>query len=479
MVNKSLFALIVSVLCLTAVWQVQPVRAAADNPLDTVAIRVLPNPDHLRPLTWYKANVENQGAPQELLVDGYDAIRDGRSVYVGAANVVNGKLYTNIYIISYTQDAETQTQDIFGQLIKYWKFNFDIMEQYGSGTCIGAQNIVCTQDADCSKTNNKSICDKGHCAQFCQLTSECPSGQYCGSQKSKLIRDIKRISDLQEVVLALNQYQGKNRAYPSLPAGSYMSGRSLSVWSSWNETLGPELGYQLPVDPVNKLGSCPGSYDPVTCWDEANKKFATDFTKPVLPDGSLAYAYSYMPKEGRYFLCGNFETDYRGLPGELMCDQGSGVTQANYPIVTLGSMIQPEGPFGGYFRVDSQLDIDWPKTEIVPLDPAGWSLWAAAGWRWDSGSTGLKLSNTSVANQKKLSATAVKLAAGKGYQFFKIGVRVFDIKGNYGYKEGTIRICQSRDCSDVECGVVDDNCGGTLLCGECMGGKSCVANKCI
>ena len=341
-------------------------------------------------------------------------------------------------------------------------------------------DVACATDADCSKSNANAVCGPAlHCLQYCQLTSECQKGQYCDSPKSKLIRDVKRISDLQDIALALNQYIAKNKSFPSLPAGSYLPGRSTSVWPSWNETLGQTLGYQLPVDPANKLGPCPGSYDATTCWDEKNKKFATDFAKPILPVGSLAYAYGYKPNEGRYFLCGNFETAYDGLPLQLMCDKTLSIVSPDYPQIVFGSMIEAQGHFEGFFQVNSPTTIDWSKTRITPVSPAKWSDWVAAGWKWENNTTGLLLSDTGVANQKKLSAAAMKLSAGKGYQYFRVGVHVVAVNGNYGDNEATIRICQPRDCSTVECGLIDDNCGGTLLCGDCTGGKSCVANKCI
>src|SRR3990167_3945389 len=50
---------------------------------DAIALRVIPNPDHLSPGLWYYRQGFN-GSPQALTVDGYDAVRDGRTVYVNA-----------------------------------------------------------------------------------------------------------------------------------------------------------------------------------------------------------------------------------------------------------------------------------------------------------------------------------------------------------------------------------------------------------
>lgn len=53
---------------------------------DVIAVRVMPNPGHYDIARWYE-NQGFSGAPQELIIDGYEAIRDGRTVYVSAANV--------------------------------------------------------------------------------------------------------------------------------------------------------------------------------------------------------------------------------------------------------------------------------------------------------------------------------------------------------------------------------------------------------
>jgi len=92
---------------------------------DAVAIRVLSNPDHFSAGRWYKEQGFT-GSPQSVTVDGYSGIRDGRTVYVNAANLTGTELYTNIYIISYNQDAERETTDIFSHIIANWKFNTNL-----------------------------------------------------------------------------------------------------------------------------------------------------------------------------------------------------------------------------------------------------------------------------------------------------------------------------------------------------------------
>lgn len=216
---------------------------------DAIAIRVMSNSEHYSPLVWYKKNVKLKGSPQSLLVDGYEAVRDGRTVYVNAANIDGNKFYTNIYIISYNQDAENATIDIFGQLLSHWKFN--INPEIGN------------------------------------------------EQKRKIIRDVKRLADLQDMKLALANYKQED-GFPHLKSGSYKAGMSTSVWPSWQATLGKALGASLPRDPIEnglkcqadccKNNSCASaddqascSYDEKTCWNETNKEFYFDLAgKPSI-----------------------------------------------------------------------------------------------------------------------------------------------------------------------------------------------------
>lgn len=106
---------------------------------DAIAVRIIPNPNHLSAQRWYQAQGFS-GSPQSLMVDGYKAVRDGRTVYVSATNVVGTNLYTNIYLISYDQAANYQTVDIFGRILKNWKFNININNNVG--TCSISKKFV-------------------------------------------------------------------------------------------------------------------------------------------------------------------------------------------------------------------------------------------------------------------------------------------------------------------------------------------------
>jgi len=273
-----------------------PVVSADEGSSDAIAIRVIPNDGHLSPLRWYSENVDIKGAPQSLVVDGYQAVRDGRTVYVNAANVADTggdgiyeSYFSNIYIISYNQDADQATMDILGQILNHWKFNVNLMnDNEAAGNCKAG-------------------------GERCLFDKDCPEGDYCLSKKARLVRDTIRLSDLAEMKIALKNYYERGY-YPKLESGTYLKGRTISVWPSWQENFAGELGLKpLLIDPVNKLGACSNArFKAGTCWDEEKKEFddPTPLNKALnLPAGSKAYYYELTKDDGsEYRLCANLES---------------------------------------------------------------------------------------------------------------------------------------------------------------------------
>ncbi len=255
-------------------------RAQTKTSSDAIAIRIIPNPSHFSAALWYKNN-NFHGSPQSLTVDGYEGVRDGRTVYVNVGNIdVANNLYTNIYLISYNQSAEQGTVDIFGNILRYWRFNSNV-----------ASAGKCREDAKIS----------------CFMDDECTTHDFCTSQKARIIRDVKRLSDFAETADIFKNYSTVD-AYPTLNSGSYLTNRTLSVWPSWNGSLGKELKISLPVDPVNKIGACLPEFNQATCWNEKTRKFSENW--PELPSGSLVYMYIGQADGARYELCAVRETGY-------------------------------------------------------------------------------------------------------------------------------------------------------------------------
>jgi len=319
---------------------------------DAIGLRIVPNPEHFSPLQWYNKNIKVKGAPQSLIVDGYEAVRDGRTVYVNAAKVARvnrcttnpaiicqsdnqcgqgnpnetrlpdfliptayaagecqassiPEMYTNIYIISYNQDPEAATTDIFGQLLQYWKFNIEIKN------CSQTVTQTCSSNDGCPNTE---VCQPtGSCSQdpekACIIDSDCGQGGFCNSKKSTIIRDTRRMADLREIKDRLETYNTVVRRYPVLDSGTYLTNRTVSTWPSWTGTFASTLGSPLPNDPINKLGACPG-YEAGTCWNETTKRFGGVPDPLELPAGSKAYYYQYKPSDNSFSFCGIIESGY-------------------------------------------------------------------------------------------------------------------------------------------------------------------------
>ena len=341
-----LFLLRLFLLMLAAVFCLIGPVAAQETPApsaDAIAVRVVPNPNHYSISRWYESQGFN-GSPQSLTVDGYEAIRDGRTVYVNAANVdtAGKKIYSNIYLISYNQNPEPKTVDILGQIIAHWQFNTNLGQ-------IGACDISssrCQTAADCVSGQVCAANDlaAGTCQLVtpvkCLLDSDCPVNFFCTSSKAKITRDLERLGQLEELKEALFGFKNINGHYPLLTSGSYIPGYSLSVWPSWLGTFLPNLAAaRIFSDPINRLGPCP-DFDPGTCWNEDTKRFwqppslPADAPRIVLPGGSYAFVYNTDANGSDYSLCAVLESRYPPLdynfssfnPVSFNCATGGVVT---------------------------------------------------------------------------------------------------------------------------------------------------------
>lgn len=262
---------------------------------DAIGIRVMENESDLSPEKWYyKQFGAAAPAPSSLEVDGYPAVRAGRTVYVGATNLSGSTIYNNIYLISYNDGASSETLNIYNQLLANWRFNTNF-------------------------TN--------------------------ASDKAALQRDIKRINDLQDIYLSLLTYKDKNKKFPLLSGGTYLQGFSTSVWPSWQNTLGKNLNTTLPTDPSNTINSCPADYEQKACWKESDKSFRC-------PSASNSHIYMYeVLSNGDYAtLFANLEYTGAGswasAPDSYTndCPAGSACHCFNYQLNTTGTTADHQGP---------------------------------------------------------------------------------------------------------------------------------------
>lgn len=387
---------------------------------DAIAVRVIPNPNHYSIARWYESQ-GFQGSPQALLVDGYEAIRDGRTVYVNAANINerNKTIYTNIYLISYNQDSAPNTVDILGQIISHWKFNNNLAENFAPSCSVSS--LSCSTDADCPKESGCTT--TGVASSSCMLKTsvnclvdtDCPASFFCDSLKARVARDLKRVGRLEETREALSNFKKVNKHYPQLLSGTYLSGHSLSIWPSWSQTLLSDLAMpQSFLDPVNKLGLCPG-YDSKTCWDATSSKFFNNQSASaaylILPNGSYVLGYSTDINGSKYDLCTVLESrlpssnpyvssGYRFSPNDpsdsacALAGVAAGGNASNTPprLISKSLVGETNQEFNGYIKViDSENN---PLTWSLSYGASGWSGWSA----------GPVLKDTSNPNQKKVYA---------------------------------------------------------------------------
>lgn len=421
-------------------------QTALEGQVDAIGVRIVPNPNHHSISRWYKTQ-GFYGSPQSLIVDGYEAIRDGRTVYVNAANIVDKTIYTNIYVISYNQEPSEKTIDILGQIISRWKFNsnLDLKEISAPATC-SISSKPCNEDSDCGA---KAYCSKtgissGSCALReavnCRIDSQCPSNYFCDSDKAKVTRDMKRIGRLGEMREALANYNLAKGNYPLLSSGSYLSGKTVSLWPSWQQLFLTDIAVSPNfIDPINRLGYCPG-YEPDTCWNIEEKKFysSPEADSLVLPEGSYAMIYSTDSNGSNYNLCAVLESRHPSLgygfssneQNDSACVTDIGIlsegrTDNVAPILVdynLSGQVGKE--FNGFIKVFDENN-----------DPLSWEL-VKGNDNWSSWSSDFpKILDTSNQYQKKIYASRAGLKATELNSNFPLTLRVSDGRGGVLEKE--------------------------------------------
>jgi len=426
----------------------EKIEVLADG-ADAIAIRIVSNPDHLSAQAWYEQQGFS-GSPQSLIVDGYKAVRDGRTVYVSATNVITetNKLYTNIYLISYNQEADFQTTDIFGQILKNWKFNTNIIPSVG--TC-SISNKNCYENSDCladyTCSFNKCVL-KSDKVLNCILDSDCPSNLFCDSKKSKIVRDLDRLEKIIAVKNQLAKYYEKNNHYPILGAGTYLSHVALSVWPSWQNVFLSDIGANGIVDPINKLGSCADidkKFDLDTCWNATNNAFLStstnyNYTNLALPGNSYIITYLTNANGSNYDLCAVMETAMSGinysLASSTLADYScSGVSSLGNTGAT-GYSIN-SAPYISEYSLTGESGREF-KGFINAIDPEGnainWSV-SGSGFSTWSPNTVPSLSNTSNPNQKMLKAIKAGIAGE-----YPVTINLSDSLGSSSSKTINIKI---------------------------------------
>jgi hypothetical protein len=304
---------------------------------DGIGIRIAENPFHLSASQWYAARGFS-GSPQELTIDGYEAVRDGATLYVAATNVDgsgSGNVYSNIYVLSYNPNAKPETLEIAKQMEANLLFNVNL-EQETHNHCVeptagGASPIFLNNGA----------------AVSCTADWECAAYRedlHCASTKAKLQRDRVRLGDMQAMTRQLEQQKARQRSYPAANSGTFIAGLASSRWPSWGQSFGQEVGGSLPQDPVNRYMACGrcksgttlgkvcsetsecapsetcvsemgtdasrNGFEPATCWNPATQHYfcpALIGSNGSVVQDSHVYQYRALDNGARYELSLNFE----------------------------------------------------------------------------------------------------------------------------------------------------------------------------
>ena len=88
-----------------------------DGSTDAIDVRIVTNDDYLSPTAWYEAQGFT-GTPSTTTIDGFEAITDGRTTYIAAANDGGAGIYSNIYVVSYNEGASDETVEIYDQFVE-------------------------------------------------------------------------------------------------------------------------------------------------------------------------------------------------------------------------------------------------------------------------------------------------------------------------------------------------------------------------
>ena len=242
--------------------------------------------DVLQPGIWGTLRLQNFGNYSETTLDDYQAVEDSYNIVTAATNYDSGssKLYPNIYVLSFSKNAESTTRKLLNEIKTSWSFNINGEFAPQAGSITGIEN------------------------PGCQV------------KKEKVIKDTKRISDLGTFNYLLAKYKyldadgNGTEDYPTVFEGSYIQYFTNSKWTSWDSVLGNALGQSLYTDPINEFADVANNcaYDTAnnkyydesgTCWDPINKNFYG-------PSGSHVYQYVYNDPDN-YTLYANLEfTDY-------------------------------------------------------------------------------------------------------------------------------------------------------------------------
>ncbi len=215
---------------------------------DAIGVRVYNDADRLPPQQWYRARFS--GTTQAAVVDGYQAVKDAHTVYVGAADKYGDPILRSyVYVFAFNDKADPRTSEVFDRLIKNVRFNTNLSpagkavdvckdgtDGLVSSTSGAVTPIACSSDLDCFRA-----------------VSAPTAGLHCDSDKQKIRRDLRRWQDIRDIETSLEQTHTATGFYPKLESGSFVRAFTTSKWPSWSQQMGAAGAI---VDPLNDFNRC-------------------------------------------------------------------------------------------------------------------------------------------------------------------------------------------------------------------------------
>ncbi|MBU4216723.1 hypothetical protein L6270_02785, partial [Candidatus Parcubacteria bacterium] len=163
-------------------------------------------------------------------------------------------------------------------------------------------------------------------------------------------------------------------------------------------------------------GSCPANFNPKTCWDEKERKFADsdpNNSQVNLPAGSSAFVYQTDSKGAAYDICATMESSYVQGTGSGSCGGAAGDTGSNNSYQVTESKDNHAPKFNGFALpiINSGLNfVGYIKAVDSDNDDIIWTFnfqpdFAPAD-QWVSWSGGLApiVSNSPNKNERKIAA---------------------------------------------------------------------------
>ncbi|MBI4993129.1 MAG: hypothetical protein HZC26_03285 [Candidatus Magasanikbacteria bacterium] len=259
---------------------------------DVIGIKIFKNEKRFSAAQWLEdQNITLIGA-QNANIGGYDAVTDGSNFYINSLNIdATGKTYNNIFLLSINKNAQSDTKNVFDQLLKSLKFNINISD---FGYCLANSTEMLAAEplplgqykgANTPDTILASITNIKCNTNFdCRNSDGAPkngSSGVCSNAKTKLFRDYARLPDIKTALERFEDYWKKNGGkYPELKSGTYIPAYTASKWPSWGLLAGKVGG--LPLEKINKWSDCPDkNAESQTCWNAASSTFSCPFYSSV------------------------------------------------------------------------------------------------------------------------------------------------------------------------------------------------------